>query len=129
MILQWIKKHSTLLITSLVCIVLVFYCYACESKVRSLTNRNHLVNRQELQFELARFISLAEIRILDLDQQDELRAIFLQNGLLLLQGQPLNPVGIVTAIAAVFGLLKGGQQIKQGVKNAAAKRNTKTKSS
>ncbi|GAH82099.1 unnamed protein product, partial [marine sediment metagenome] len=35
---------------------------------------------------------------------------------------PLNPVGIITAIAAVYGAAQGSKNIKQGVKNARAKR-------
>lgn len=122
MIIDWIKKHSTLLIGILTCIGFLFYCYACEPKVRSLIDRDRLVNRQELQLELDQFIGMAQLRVADLDKQEQLRAIILQNALVLVQGQPLNPVGIVTAVAAVFGLLSGGNVITQGVKNARAKR-------
>ncbi|GAH11553.1 unnamed protein product, partial [marine sediment metagenome] len=34
----------------------------------------------------------------------------------------LNPVGIITAVAAVFGAMKGGQTIVKGAKNARVKR-------
>lgn len=125
MIMDWIKKHSTLLITILTCIGFLFYCYACEPKVRSLVNINRFVNRQELQLELDQYIGMAQLRVADLDKQEALRAIILQNALVLVQGQPLNPVGILTAVAAVFGAMKGGQTIVQGAKNARAKRNTK----
>lgn len=122
MIMDWIKKHSTLLIGILTCIGFLFYCYACEPKVHSLTDRSRLVNRQELQLELDQFIGMAQLRVADLDKQEQLRAIILQNALVLVQGQPLNPVGIITAIAAVYGAAQGSKNIKQGVKNARAKR-------
>lgn len=122
MIIDWIKKHSTLLIGILTCIAFLFYCYACEPKVRSLTDNRRLVNRQELQLELDQFIGMAQLRVVDLDRQEALRAVVLQNALVLVQGQPLNPVGIITAIAAVYGAAQGTNKIKQGVKNARAKR-------
>lgn len=120
--LEWAKEHKTVLVTILTCIVFTFYCYACEPRVRSLTDRDRLVNRQELQLELDQFIGMAQLRVADLDKQEQLRAIILQNALILVQGQPLNPVGIITAVAAVFGAMQGGLQITKGVKNARAKR-------
>jgi len=119
---EWVKEHKTILITILTCVAFTFYCYACEPKVRSLTDRDRLINRQELQLELDQFIGMAQLRIADLDKQEQLRAVILQNALILVQGQPLNPVGIITAVAAVFGAIQGGQKLTQGVKNAAAKR-------
>lgn len=127
MILEWAKKHFILLIGILTCIIFTFYCYACESQVRSLTDRTQLVNRQELQLELDQFINMAQLRMADLDKQDKLRAIVLQNALILVQGQPLNPVGILTAIAAVYGATQGGCNIRKGVKDARAKRKNNTK--
>ena len=120
--LQWIKDHTVILITILTCIGFTIYCYGCEPKVASLSNRNHLVNRQELQLELDQFITMAQIRMVDLDKQDQLRAIVLQNALILVQGQPFNPVGIITAIAAVYGVSQGGHNVKKVVKVALNKR-------
>lgn len=122
MILDWLKKHTTTIIMVLTCVGFAFYCYACESKVRSLTDRNHLVNRQELQLELDQFISMAQFRMADLDRQDAFRAIVLQNALVLVQGQPLNPLGIITTIAAVYGVSQGVVVGKNAVKTAKAKR-------
>ncbi|GAI69263.1 unnamed protein product, partial [marine sediment metagenome] len=52
---------------------------------------NHLVTRAEFQLQLDNILSLAQVRMLDFDRQDQLRAIFFQNALVLLQGQPFNP--------------------------------------
>ena len=120
--LQWIKKHTTILITVLACVGFTIYCYGCEPKVASLTNRSRLINRQELQLELDQFITMAQIRMVDLDKQDQLRAIVLQNALILVQGQPLNPVGLITAIAAVYGISQGGHNVKTAVQTARKKR-------
>ena len=119
---KWIKEHKTLLIGILVCAGFLFYCYACESKVKSLDGSNKLVNRQELQLELDQFIGMAQLRMAALDQQDKLRAIILQNALILVQGQPFNPIGIITAIAAIYGAGQVSNKVAKGVKNARAKR-------
>ena len=118
----WIKKHIPFLMTGLICIVFIIYCYGCEPKVRSLTNRTQLVNRQELQLELDQFITMAQLRMLDLDKQEELRAIVLQNALILVQGNPLNPLGIITALAAVYGIAQGGRNVKNVVKTVRKNR-------
>lgn len=115
--LQWIKKHASIITIILITVAFVIYCYGCEPKVRSLSGSPKLINRQELQLELDQFITMAQIRMADLDQQEELRSIVLQNALILVQGNPYNPVGIITAIAAVYGITQGGSNITKVVKS------------
>lgn len=118
--LEWFRKNSSIIITGLVCIGFLFYCYGCEAKVKSLSDRGVLINRQELQLELDQFITMAQIRMADLDKQEELRGIILQNALILVQGQPYNPFGIITAIAAIYGIKQGGCNITKVVKKRKA---------
>jgi len=114
--LQWIKNHSGILITSLITIGLLVWLYGCEPKTQSLVASNQLVNRQELQLELDQLIGLAQLRMADLDKQEQLRAVILQNALILVQGEPFNPVGLITAIAAIYGIAQGGVNISKVVK-------------
>ncbi|MBA7695460.1 hypothetical protein ES703_104088 [subsurface metagenome] len=65
---------------------------------------------------------MAQIKMADLDRQDELRAIVLQNALILVQGQPLNPVGILTAVAGIYGLLTVSKTAVKTVKNTLEKK-------
>lgn len=118
----WLKKHSSIIITILVTAGLAIYLYGCEPKVASLTERGRLINRQELQLELDQFIGLAQLRMLDLDKQEQLRSVILQNALILVQGQPFNPVGLITAIAAIYGATQGGRNITKVVKTKVTKR-------
>lgn len=120
--MQWIKKHKNSIITTLVCVSFLIYCYGCTPQVRSLMHNDRYINRQELQLELDQFMGMAQLRLADLDKQEEFRAIVLQNALILVQGQPLNPVGIITAVAAVFGALQGGRTVKNVVKSVVNKR-------
>ncbi|NVM23980.1 MAG: hypothetical protein HWN68_19650 [Desulfobacterales bacterium] len=123
--LEWIKKHGSVVITVVVTICLLIWLYGCEPKVRSLNDSERRVTRQELQLELNQLIGLAELRMLDLDRQERLRAIILQNALILVQGQPFNPVGLITAVAAVYGVSQAGGNVSKVVKVAREKRKVK----
>jgi len=119
---EWIKKHLPLLTTISVTIGVLFFVYACEPKVQSLVYDTKRVNRQELQLELDQMIGLAQLRMVDLDRQEQLRAVILQNALILVQGQPFNPVGLITGIAALYGITTGASNVTKVVKTAKAKR-------
>ena len=119
---QWLGEHKTVIITAIATIGFLIYAYGCEPRVRSLTDNRKLVNRQELQLELDRIMGIAELRLLSLDQQERFRSIILQNALVLVQGQPLNPVGIITAIAGIYGIAQGSRNVTKVVKNGITKR-------
>lgn len=118
----WIKEHLTLLLTILITAGMLFYLYACDVKTTSLTTPNKLVNRQELQLELDQIIGLAQLRMADLDKQEEFRAIILQNALVLVQGQPFNPFGLISAVAAIYGVSQAGRNVTKTVKTVRNKR-------
>jgi hypothetical protein len=120
--LLWIKKHSPVLITALIISFVLLYIYGCEPKTPSLISINKQVNRQELQLELDQLIGLAQLRMVDLDKQDALRTVILQNALILVQGQPFNPLGLLTGIAAIYGVTQGGNNVSKVVKNLRNKR-------
>ncbi len=120
--LVWLKKHWTIILTVFVTIGMLVFLVACEAKVRSITDNTRMVNRQELQLELDRIIGVAQIRMIDLDKQEELRAIILQNALILVQGNPLNPIGIISAAAAIYGLAQGAGNVTKVVKEKRDKR-------
>jgi len=120
--LQWLKNHWNSIVIALVTTGMLIFMYACESKVESLKDERRLVTRFELQVELEQILSTAEIRVADLDRQDELRAIVLQNALILVQGQPANPVGILTAVAGIYGLLSASTTAVKKVKETVEKK-------
>ncbi len=120
--LNWIKEHKSILISVFVCIGFMLYAYGCEPKVPSVVDDARMVNREELQLELNQILGLVELRMVDLDRQEELRAIILENALILVAGQPFNPIGILTAFAAIYGIASGSRNISRVVKD---KRNKK----
>jgi len=119
---NWITKHKPVLVTVLVTVCFALYCYGCESKTESLNSTKKQVTRQELQIELESIINLSQIRFADLDRQDELKTMILQNALVIVQGQPFNPLGILTGIATLYGVSQAGSNITKTVKKVAKKR-------
>ena len=119
----WIKNHWPGLIAILFGVFIIYFGYGCESRVRSLNHNNQLVNRQELNYELNQLLDLAKLRNADLDKQDDLRSIILNNALILVEGNQVNPVGIITAFLGLYGFTQGTKNVGQVVKKTIAKRN------
>ncbi|GAI68960.1 unnamed protein product [marine sediment metagenome] len=119
---EWIKKNQKMIITVLVSVALCIWLYSCESQVKSLDGSGQLVNRAELQLELDRFMGMAQVRMADLDKQDAFRALIIENSLLLVQGTPFNPVGLITAIAGIYGITHGASKVVRTVKKSQDKR-------
>ncbi len=111
------KNYVSTGITILVLAGMLLYVYGCPSKTKSLLDNNHQVTRPELQIELENITAIAKIRMMDLNQQDELKSLLVQNALVIFSGQPINPFGLLTGVAAVYGIATGGYQIGGKVKN------------
>lgn len=120
--LQWIKEHLTSLFIIVIAVGFAFYIQGCPPKVPSLIDDTTPVTRQELQLELDTIIQTAEFRMADLQRQEDFRAIILQNALILVQGQPLNPLGILTGIAALYGISQTASKVTKAAKNGMNKR-------
>lgn len=120
-ILQWFKRNTTVLFIVLVTGGFLVYIYGCPPTVTSLIDSKTPVTRQELQLELDTLIHTAGLRMASLEQQEQFRAIILQNALVLVQGQPFNPVGLITAVAALYGIKQGGCNVVKVVKNIKGK--------
>lgn len=119
---KWLKDHAAGIFTLLLTGVMIVYIVACESKVRSLNNSVRLVTRQELQFELQHILDTAELRMADLDRQDRLRELIMQNALLVVQTGTFNPVGLLTAMAALYGIGQAGTKVTKTVKRLRSKK-------
>lgn len=120
--LKLVKEHKELLISILLVLFVTLYLYGCEPTTPSLNGTGTLVNRGELQLELEQIIALAEIRLHDIERQERLRQIITENALVLVQGQPFNPLGLLTGVAALYGITQGGSNIGRVVNTARKKR-------
>lgn len=111
MVYNWLKKNRTVIITILVSIALCLWMYACESQVESLNGGGVMITRGQLQLELETLIARAELKVLDLNRQDAFRDLIIQNGLLIVSGQPFNPLGIITAFAGIYGTAHAASKV------------------
>lgn len=118
----WIKKNHRIILTVLLTVALSVWLYSCESKVKSLDGSGELVNRSELQLELDQYIAKVEMRMASLDRQDAFRSLIIENSLLLVQGVPFNPVGLITAIAGIYGATHGASKIVRYAQKTQIKR-------
>lgn len=118
----WIKNNHRGIIAGIITVALCIWLYACESKVRSLVEPERFINRTELQLELDQIMSVVQLRMADLDRQDAFRSLIIENSLLLVQGTPFNPVGLITAIAGIYGITHGASKVVHAAKKSQAKR-------
>lgn len=111
LIQNWPKTVAILILTAL-----LFWGYGCPARVTSLLDSNKKVTRPELQVELDSLIATAEFRMADLDQQEAFRDIIFKNALLMVEGGTLNPIGIATMLAGLYGVTRGAKDIKDRIK-------------
>ncbi len=119
---NWIKQNHRGIITALVTASVCLWLYACESKVRSLDGSGQLINRAELQLELDRYMATAQMRMAALDRQDAFRSLIIENSLLIVSGTPFNPLGLITAIAGIYGFTHATSKVVSAAKKSQAKR-------
>ena len=119
---KWIKAKSDIILIVLVSVGFLLFAYSCEPKEPSLLNRGVKVTRAELQLELTQLLALADLRMAGFDRQERIRAIILQNAMILVQGQPVNPIGILTGIASIYGITQATKKTTGVIKHARAKR-------
>lgn len=119
---EWLKKNQRIIITTVLTIALSIWLYSCESQVKSLDGSGQLVNRAELQLELDTFMAKTEMRMADLDRQDAFRDLIVQNSMSLVTGTPFDPLGLITAIAGIYGVTHATSKVVRAAQKSQAKR-------
>lgn len=92
---------------------LLIWFYGCESSVESIVTPEKKVTRAELRIEIESLIAMTDLRRIDLDKQDEIKSLLLKNALLIASGGAVNPVGVVTALAAVLGIGAAADNVRK----------------
>lgn len=109
--IHWPKTLAIIVLTAL-----LFWGYSCQPETKSLIHPGERVTRPELQIELDSIIATAEIRMADLDQQEAFRDLIFKNALIVVETGTLNPAGIITLLAGLYGISRGAKDIKDRVK-------------
>jgi hypothetical protein len=108
---NWPKTFSLLVLTAL-----LFWGYGCPAKTVSLLDPQQRVTRPELQIELDTLIASAEYRMAELEKQDRFRDLIFDNALVMVESGSLNPAGILTLLAGLYGVAHGVKDIKNRLK-------------
>ena len=82
----------------------MLWILGCPSTVNSIQDPKRKVTRAELQAEIDYMLSIAEVRFKDLEKLDQLKKILFNSSVLLASGGTVNPIGVVTSIAAILGV-------------------------
>lgn len=99
-----LKKHYHQIAAVLISLSLSIWAVSCQPTVTSLTDPNRKVTRAEMQIELQTLQAAFEMRSTQLQQQEQIRKLILDNALILAETQTFNPIGIITSLAALYGL-------------------------
>ncbi len=118
----WLKKSKRIVVMYSVTIGVFMFLYACESRVRSLDGSKRLVNRAELNAQLNHYLDTVDIRFASLDRQDKLRSLILNNAMIVIQGNPFNPIGMLTGVLSLYGITQAAKNTTGVIKNVRAKR-------
>lgn len=107
---NWSNTIAIVILTAI-----LFWGYGCPARTQSLITEGKKVTRPELQIELDSIIATAEYRLADLDKQDAVRDIIFKNAMLMVETGSLNPVGIITMLAGIYGVAHGAKHLKDRI--------------
>lgn len=96
------ERYQTIAV--ILIIILLIWAYGCPSKVESLHSPGKRVTRAEFEIETKGLLSTAEVRLIDLDRQDNIKRLIFENLLLTAQSGQFNLVGLVAGVATLLGI-------------------------
>lgn len=108
---NWPKTIALIVLTAI-----LFWGYGCPPTVQSLTTPKKMITRPELQIELDTIIATAQYKLADLDKQEQFRDLIFKNALLMIEGGAINPLGVITMLAGLYGITRGAKDVKDKVK-------------
>lgn len=116
MTIEKLKDKWPLYVVMLAANVLILFCTSCPPRTQSIYDPTLKVTRIELQIELDMMLATAQMRMASLDKQQAIRDTILKNALLMVETGTLNPLGILTALFASYGIGNAACKVKNGVK-------------
>lgn len=106
------KKNLHIILPFIVAGFLLLYAYGCEPRTASLLTAGEKVNRKQLLTEFEMLEYKLERSIENLDQQQRIRDLIFQQGLIIAQSGGVNPVGIITALMSLIGVAAIGDDVR-----------------
>jgi len=115
-LLSWLNEQHWYIIATIVIAVAIFWTYGCESQVTSMLDPNQKVNRMGLQNELNYLVGQVEVKVADLDKQDEIKQALLDAANVIGTTGSINPSGLIN-LAACIGAIGFGLNRNQKLKS------------
>jgi len=100
------------------CIVLMIWCYSCESKIPGLGESRTPVTREELQIQLDTYLAQAKIKFDQLNKQDQFKQTLVNSAITFVQGGQINPIALATSLFAILGIGQVGDKVRKKIKSA-----------
>lgn len=115
-LLSWLNDQHWYIIAAIIVMLACFWTYGCESTVPSLINPNQLVNRAALLNEVDYIMGQVEVKVTDLDKQDEIKQALLDAATVIGSTGSINPAGLVNIGATILAIswgLNRNQKLKK----------------
>lgn len=107
------ERYQT--ISVIIAASMLLWFYGCESTCPSLLDPTSKINRTQLQAELDIIVIKAEAAAVSLDAQDHLKDLLLQQALTAGAAGTVNPLALVTGIAAILGIGAGADNVRKRI--------------
>jgi len=102
--LLFLKDTWGIILSILIIIGLTIYAVGCKPTTPSLIDPSKKVDVFELQTEIDSLMLLSKARFEDLQRQNEFRDFIFNQSIKIAESGQINPLGLITTLAAVFGV-------------------------
>ena len=111
---KWIRHNQGIFASVIICIILLVWTFGCQSRVASLLHPAQRVTRAELtlevdqeakrlEAELELLSKAAELKMAQLDEQDQLKKQLFDFAALTAQTGTFNPAGLIALTGSIMG--------------------------
>jgi len=113
---QHIKDHWPQSAVLVLAAVTLLWLTGCPPRARSPLDPTQKLTRAELAAQLDHLIAQYEFADADITQQEKVRTLIVNNALLMAQTGTINPLGLITGLAALYGVGSATNTAKNAVK-------------
>jgi hypothetical protein len=102
--MTWLKTHAARVVILLIVGLSILYLGGCPIRAPSPRNPSQLLTAAELHIELEHLLQLYELRQGEISEKQRIRTLIINNALTIASAPTLNPLGILTSLAGIYGL-------------------------
>jgi len=103
-IYAWFRHNRGIVISCVLASGILFWVYACQSRVRSIVKPDIIVTRHELNAEVEHFLRQAELKFQDLDRQDEFKKLLFETAINFAEGKTVSPIAVLITLGNILGI-------------------------